>query len=193
MRVLLLDNFDSFTWNLAQLLGAGAEVSVVRNDRIGVAEARAFDRIVLSPGPGLPSEAGIMPQLLRELLPELPILGVCLGMQALVEACGGQLYNLGQVRHGTALPCRAVPPVDPLFRGVPQPFGAGLYHSWAADAGSLPQALRCTAVTEDGVIMAVRHRQWPACGVQFHPESVLTLHGPRIIANWLATDQQPDR
>ena len=193
MRVMLLDNYDSFTWNLAQLLGEGAEVTVIRNDAITVEAARAFDRIVLSPGPGLPAHAGIMPELLRELMPSHPILGVCLGMQAIVECCGGTLYNLDRVRHGIAVPCEIEPPADRLFKGVASPFAAGLYHSWAAKLGTFPAQLRVTARSSDGVIMAVRHREFPVCGVQFHPESVLTPVGPEIVANWLAHDQHTDR
>ena len=193
MRVLLIDNYDSFTWNLAQLLGEGAEVTVIRNDAITVEAARAYDRIVLSPGPGLPAHAGIMPQLLRELMPNHPILGVCLGMQAIVECCGGTLFNLDRVRHGVAVPCVIEAPADQLFQGVASPFEAGLYHSWAAVPATLPAQLQVTARSSDGVIMAIRHREFPACGVQFHPESVLTPVGPAIVANWLAHDQHTDR
>ncbi|MGV9012874.1 MAG: anthranilate synthase component II [Flavobacteriales bacterium] len=193
MRVLLVDNYDSFTWNLAQLLGEGAEVTVIRNDAITVEAARAYDRIVLSPGPGLPAQAGIMPELLRELMPSHPILGVCLGMQAIVECCGGTLFNLDRVRHGVAVPCVIEAPDDPLFPGIASPFEAGLYHSWAAEPGTFPAQLRVTASSSDGVIMAVRHREFPVCGMQFHPESVLTPVGPGIVANWLAHDQHTDR
>lgn len=193
MRILLLDNFDSFTWNLAHLLGEAADVTVLRNDEITVEEASAFDRIVLSPGPGLPAAAGIMPELLRELMPSHPILGVCLGMQAIVEACGGDLFNLQEVRHGVSVPCEIAEPADTLFFGLSSPLEVGLYHSWAARTASLPKELICTASSEEGVIMAVRHLRYPVRGVQFHPESVLTPLGPRIIANWLAFDQQPDR
>ncbi|WKZ66467.1 MAG: aminodeoxychorismate/anthranilate synthase component II [Flavobacteriales bacterium] len=185
MRILLLDNYDSFTWNLYHVLAQHAPVEVVRNDAITVDEAARYPRIVISPGPGLPREAGITMALLHALLPTHPILGVCLGMQALVEACGGALYNQQRVRHGVAVPCLPEEPRDALFAGLPAPFDAGLYHSWAADEARLPSALRVTARSAEGVVMAVRHAQHPACGVQFHPESVLTPHGPRILANWL--------
>lgn len=185
MRILLLDNYDSFTWNLAHLLGKMAEVDVVRNDAISLETARRYDRIVLSPGPGLPHQAGIMPELLRELMPTHPILGVCLGMQAIVEACGGTLFNQPRVMHGVAVPCLPEEPRDPLFTALPSPFDAGLYHSWAADPATLPPDLRITARSAEGVIMAVRHRRLDACGVQFHPESVMTPVGARIIANWM--------
>lgn len=186
MKILLLDNYDSFTWNLHHLLAPHAAVDVVRNDHISVEEAAGYDRIVLSPGPGLPREAGIMPELLHALLPVRPILGVCLGMQALVEACGGRLFNLPAVRHGTAVPCIPETPIDPLFSGIQSPFNVGLYHSWAANPAHFPAALRITARSSEGVIMAVRHTTYPACAVQFHPESILTEAGPQLIRNWLA-------
>lgn len=185
VRVLLLDNYDSFTWNLHHLLAQHAEVAVARNDAITVEEAAAYERIVISPGPGLPDEAGITLPLLRALLPSHRILGVCLGMQALVEACGGRLFNQRRVRHGVAARCSVARPADRLFEGLPAAFDVGLYHSWAADPLALPASLRPTAWSEEGVVMAVRHARHAACGVQFHPESVLTPLGGRIIANWL--------
>jgi anthranilate synthase component 2 len=186
MRLLLLDNYDSFTWNLHHLLEPHAEVDVFLNDAITVDEAARYDRIVLSPGPGLPSEAGIMMDLLVKLMPTHPILGVCLGMQAIVEVCGGSLYNQERVMHGVAVPCVPEEPRDPLFADMPVRFDVGLYHSWAADPETLPSSLRATAHSEQGVIMAIRHYTHPVCGVQFHPESVLTPMGGRIITNWLA-------
>lgn len=186
MRILLLDNYDSFTWNLHHIWAQHAEVEVRRNDAITVEEASRFDRIVVSPGPGLPQEAGITMDLLRALMPTHPILGVCLGMQAIVEACGGALINQDKVKHGVSVPCFIEGPVDPLFADLPIPFEAGLYHSWAADPSRLPDDLRVTARSASGVIMAMRHTGFPACGVQFHPESVLTPHGARIVRNWLA-------
>lgn len=185
MRLLLLDNYDSFTWNLHHLLEPHAQVDVVRNDALTVDDAARYDRIVLSPGPGLPSEAGIMPELLRKLMPSHPILGVCLGLQAIVEACGGTLFNQPKVMHGVTVTCTPVPPVDPLFAGLPASFAVGLYHSWAADPATLPPSLRATAHSEQGVIMAVRHTVLPTCGVQFHPESVMTPAGGAMLANWV--------
>ena len=186
MRILLLDNYDSFTWNLHHILAQHAEVEVRRNDAITVEEASRFDRIVVSPGPGLPQEAGITMDLLRALMPTHPILGVCLGMQAMVEACGGVLRNQERVMHGVVVPCVPVGATDPLFDGLPIPFEVGLYHSWAADHARLPRELRVTAMSGAGVVMVVRHQRFPVCGVQFHPESVLTPHGARIVRNWLA-------
>lgn len=187
MRILLLDNYDSFTWNLHHLLEPYAAVDVVRNDALTVDDAARYDRIVLSPGPGLPSEAGIMPALLHALVPSHPILGICLGMQAIVECCGGTLYNQHQVMHGVTAACVPEPPPDPLFAGIEAPFDVGLYHSWAADPASLPATLRVTARSAQGVIMGVRHRIHATCGVQFHPESVMTPSGERLIANWIAS------
>ena len=185
MRILLLDNYDSFTWNLHHLLAPYASVDVFLNDGITVNEAARYDRIVLSPGPGLPREAGILMDLLRALMPTHPILGVCLGMQAIVETCGGSLYNQTRVMHGMEVPCFPEEPHDPLFSGLSSPFTVGLYHSWAADPTTLPVDLRTTARSAEGVIMAVRHHQFNTCGVQFHPESVMTPMGGRVIANWI--------
>jgi anthranilate synthase component 2 len=185
MRLLLLDNYDSFTWNLHHLLEPHADVDVVRNDGITVDEAARYDRIVLSPGPGLPNEAGILMELLTKLMPSHPILGVCLGMQGIVEVCGGTLFNQERVMHGVAVPCIPEQPIDPLYADIPSPFEVGLYHSWAADPATLPPSLRVTARSEQGVIMGVRHRTFAVCGVQFHPESVMTPQGGRFIANWV--------
>lgn len=185
MRLLLLDNYDSFTWNLHHLLEPHAEVDVIRNDAISVQEAARYQRIVLSPGPGLPNEAGIMMELLHTLMPTHPILGVCLGMQGIVEACGGSLYNQQEVIHGRAVTCTPTAPRDPLFSDLPEHFEVGLYHSWATDPATMPASLKATAHSAAGVIMALRHSTHPVCGVQFHPESVLTPQGARIIANWI--------
>lgn len=186
MRLLLLDNFDSFTWNLHHLLEPVVkEVVVKRNDAITVEEASRFDRIVLSPGPGLPSEAGIMPELLQKLMPTHPILGICLGLQGIVESCGGSLFNQPKVMHGVVVKCVQEDPIDPLFQGIETPFDVGLYHSWAADPSTLPSSLRVTARSEQGVIMAVRHARFDVCAVQFHPESVMTPVGAGIVENWI--------
>lgn len=185
MRILLLDNYDSFTWNLQHLLEPYAAVDVVLNDALTVEEAARYDRIVLSPGPGLPAEAGIMPELLTKLMPTHPILGICLGMQAMVEVCGGTLFNQPKVQHGVSVKCIVEVPLDPLFAGLAEPFDVGLYHSWAADPATLPPDLQITARSEPGIIMAVRHTKLNVCGVQFHPESVMTPMGARIIRNWI--------
>lgn len=185
MRILLLDNYDSFTWNLHHLLEPFAAIDVLRNDAITVDEAARYDRIVLSPGPGLPSEAGVMMDVLEKLMPSHPILGVCLGMQAIVEVCGGSLYQQAQVMHGVPAPCNPEVPLDPLFLGIEAPFDVGLYHSWAAEPSTLPEPLRISARSADGVIMGIRHKYFDVCGVQFHPESVMTPSGPDMIRNWV--------
>ena len=185
MRILLLDNYDSFTWNLHHQLVLHAQVDVALNDAITVAEAANYDRIVLSPGPGLPRESGVMMELITKLMPSHPILGVCLGMQGIVEACGGTIFNQERVMHGVAVPCVPEEPRDPIFVGLPARFEVGLYHSWAVDPITLPTDLRITARSEQGVIMAVRHTRFHVCGVQFHPESVLTPEGGILLANWI--------
>ncbi len=184
-RILVIDNYDSFTYNLVHYLKAlDAEVDVFRNDKISVANASEYKSIVLSPGPGLPKDAGIMPQLIKALAPTHKILGVCLGHQAIAEAFGNSLYNLEKVYHGLATPCDIVVP-DGLFTGLPERFKVGRYHSWNV---SLPitDDLEITAMdTETGSIMALKHRLYNIRGVQFHPESVLTEYGMEMMKNWL--------
>ena len=185
MRIAMIDNYDSFTYNLVHLVKElGAQVSVFRNDRFALEELAAFDKLMLSPGPGIPSEAGLMPAAIRRYAAQKPILGICLGEQALGEAFGGTLVNLEHVFHGVQTPCRRVAD-DYLFVGLPEEFPVGRYHSWVVDAGTLPGCLECTAVSPEGQVMALRHRTLDLRGVQFHPESVLTPDGARIISNWL--------
>jgi anthranilate synthase/aminodeoxychorismate synthase-like glutamine amidotransferase len=184
--ILLVDNYDSFTWNVWQALaGLGAEVAVVRNDAASVAEllARRPRGIVLSPGPGRPASAGVMPELLRRAPPALPLLGVCLGHQALVECHGGALERDPVPVHGRASPVRHTK--TGLFEDLPSPFEAGRYHSLRASRAQLPACLELTAWTAEGHVMAVRHRELPRFGVQFHPESILSPEGPRIFARFL--------
>lgn len=190
MPILLLDNYDSFTYNLVSALrelGRGADLTVVRNDRLDVAAAvRAFDAIVLSPGPGVPAEAGVMPALIRAAAPTIKLLGVCLGHQGIAEAFGGTLYNMPVVRHGVATEARVTVPDERLFRGLPLAFDVGRYHSWSVTVSDLPAELEVTATDAEGQIMALRHRYLPDVrGVQFHPESVLTPLGSQMLANWL--------
>ena len=185
MRIVIIDNYDSFTYNLAHLVKElGAEVTVYRNDRFDLDALEAFDKILLSPGPGIPSEAGLMPEVIRRYAGRKPILGICLGEQAIGEAFGGTLVNLTRVFHGVQTPCR-VTAEDYLFAGLPTSFPVGRYHSWVVDAASLPAALECTAVSPEGQVMALRHRELDIRGLQFHPESVLTPDGAKIISNWL--------
>jgi anthranilate synthase component II len=188
MRVLLLDNYDSFTWNLHHYaVSLGAEVDVRRNDAITVEDAGAYTHIILSPGPGLPSQAGVTCDVIRRWSAHIPMLGVCLGMQAIAEVFGGSLLNLGQPLHGVNTICRAVQE-DVLFPADTAPFRVGHYHSWVVDAQTLPAELEVTALNEDGLVMALRHVSRPLRGVQFHPESVLTESGHALLGRFLFAD-----
>ena len=182
--MLLIDNYDSFTYNLAHLFGAlGVEVNVFRNDGIDADEAErlAPEYLVVSPGPGRPSDAGVSKEIIRRLGPTTPTLGVCLGHQAIVEVFGGEVGYARELLHGKASPVRHEG--EGLFSGLPQPFDAGRYHSLAATR--IPNELVPTAFADDGEVMAVRHRTLPIAGVQFHPESVLTPDGPGLARNFL--------
>lgn len=186
MSILVLDNYDSFTYNLVHYVEkvCDDEVKVYRNDQIALEDVAEFDRIIISPGPGLPSQAGILPQLLKAYMHSHPILGVCLGQQAIAEAVGGKLVNLERVYHGVATTVNVVKD-DPLFEGLPRKFQVGRYHSWAVDPTVFPGELEVTAMDETGIIMALRHRILNIRSVQFHPESILTQGGERMISNWL--------
>ncbi|HET9552999.1 MAG TPA: aminodeoxychorismate/anthranilate synthase component II [Anaeromyxobacteraceae bacterium] len=186
-RVLLVDNYDSFTFNLVQYLGElGAAVTVVRNDQIDVAGIRAArpDGLVLSPGPCTPDEAGVTLEAIRALQGALPILGVCLGHQAIGQAFGGKVVRNARIVHGKASPVHHGG--AGLYRGLPSPFQAGRYHSLVVERESLPEALEVTSWTAEGEIMGLRHRTLDVEGVQFHPESILTEAGKPLLANWLA-------
>lgn len=185
MRLLIFDNYDSFTYNIAHAVRQlGVEPDVIRNDKITLDEVGNYDKIIISPGPGIPSEAGILPQLLERYGSEKPILGVCLGHQAIGERFGAKLRNLSTVYHGVQSTVRLTAD-DYIFAGIPSEFEVGRYHSWVVDRDSLPSELEVTAVSPDGEIMAMRHRNLDVRGVQFHPESVLTPYGLEIIDNWL--------
>jgi len=187
MKILVLDNYDSFTYNLVHyvLEIADATVSVFRNDQISLEAVAEYDVIILSPGPGLPADAGIMPQLIKKYAGEKIILGVCLGHQAIGEAFGGDLHNLTRVYHGLETPVQIAEPDSVLFTDIPSPFMAGRYHSWVVQPEELPTELMVTATAEDGSIMAMQHREFPIFGVQFHPESVMTPYGKKMLANFL--------
>ncbi len=190
--ILLLDNYDSFTWNLYQsMAGLGAEVEVRRNDALSVADVLSMQPagIVLSPGPGRPADAGIQPELLKKLPDALPLLGVCLGHQGLVEASGGALERDPVPVHGKSSLVHH--DGSALFQGVSNPFPAGRYHSLRAPRNGLPADLKLTAWTADGLVMAVQHVRLPRFGVQFHPESILTPQGERIVARFLALAGEP--
>ncbi|MDF2157388.1 aminodeoxychorismate/anthranilate synthase component II [Algoriphagus sp. CAU 1675] len=186
MRILVLDNYDSFTYNLVYIirqLGYGDQMDVFRNDKISLGDVAKYDKILLSPGPGVPSEAGIMPALLKKYSSTKTILGVCLGHQAIGEAFGASLINLSEVLHGVA--SQVTVEEDLLFEGMPDTFKIGRYHSWVIDESTLPAELEVIARTPDNQIMAIRHKQYNVRGVQFHPESILTENGVKIIKNWL--------
>jgi anthranilate synthase component 2 len=185
MKVVIIDNYDSFTYNLSHLLKElGAEVTVYRNDRFQLDDLKPFDKIVLSPGPGIPSEAGLLLDVIRHYAGVKPILGVCLGEQAIGEAFGGKLTNLSDVFHGVQTPI-TLTAEDYVFEGLPKELPVGRYHSWVVDKESLPDCLEVTAVSQEGYIMALRHRSLDVHGIQFHPESVLTPDGKTMIKNFL--------
>jgi anthranilate synthase/aminodeoxychorismate synthase-like glutamine amidotransferase len=184
--ILVIDNYDSFTYNIVQQMGElGAEICVVRNDQITLAEVRAMTptHIVVSPGPGTPDDGGVSLAVIRDLGASTPILGVCLGHQCIGQAYGGVITCAGRLMHGKT--SMVYHKQDALFTGVPSPFEATRYHSLIVEEGTLPPELGITAFTEAGEIMAVRHRTHPVVGVQFHPESILTAFGPRILKNFL--------
>ena len=188
-NVLLIDNYDSFTYNLVHLIRSlGYEVDVRRNDALTIAEANAYDKILLSPGPGIPSEAGLLTEIVRHYASTKSILGVCLGHQAIGEVFGAKLINLKEVHHGVASQIQ-VTSDDLLFNGLGSSFEAGRYHSWAVSAEIFPDELEVTALDASGEIMALRHKRYDVRGVQFHPESVLTPMGEKIMQNWLEEKQ----
>jgi anthranilate synthase/aminodeoxychorismate synthase-like glutamine amidotransferase len=186
VRLLLIDNYDSFTYNLVQaFLVLGADVTVYRNDAITVAEAEALEatHLVISPGPGRPRDAGVSMDMIRHFAGRVPVLGVCLGHQSIVEVFGGEVVSAAELMHGkTSLVHHDG---EGLFRGLPNPCEVGRYHSLAAQRDRVPESLVVTARTEDGEVMGVRHRELDVAGVQFHPESVLTPDGPQLLGNFL--------
>ena len=185
MKIVIIDNYDSFTYNLSHLVKElGAEVTVLRNDCFQLADLEMYDKILLSPGPGIPQEAGLLLEVIRTYAGKKPILGVCLGEQAIGEAFGGKLTNLSEVYHGIQSPIRLTAS-DYLFEGLPEEILVGRYHSWVVDQKGFPDVLEVTAVSQEGYIMALRHKNFDIRGIQFHPESVLTPDGKRIISNWL--------
>lgn len=188
-NIVIIDNYDSFTYNLAHLVKElGASVSVVRNDRFRLEELEDFDRIILSPGPGIPGEAGLLMDCIRAYAGRKPLLGVCLGHQAIAEVFGGRLVNLHDVCHGIQTEGSQLGN-DPIFAGLPRRILMGRYHSWVVSRENLPQCLEVTAETDDGQIMALRHRSLNIHGIQFHPESILTPDGATIVRNWLHCEQ----
>lgn len=188
MKLLIFDNYDSFTYNIVHAVRSfGVEPDVIRNDRITLDEVDRYDRIIVSPGPGIPSEAGILaPMLERYAASGKPIFGVCLGHQAIGERFGARLLNMPEVYHGIQTPVTLTVSDDYLFDGMPKRFQVGRYHSWVIDRNGFPDGeLEVTAVDDAGMIMGVRHRRYDVRGVQFHPESILTPDGMTMIGNWL--------
>ena len=185
MKILVIDNYDSFTYNLVQLLQAhgGLEITVRRNDEIALQEVGKYDRLVLSPGPGIPAEAGLLCPIIAEYMDKMPIFGVCLGVQAIAEVAGGKLINITEAMHGVATAIQHTS--SPLFKHIPQNFQAGRYHSWAVSREDLPTTLQITAQDAQGIIMALEHTQYPVCGVQFHPESILSEYGRELMGNFI--------
>lgn len=188
ISILVFDNYDSFTYNLVHAIKklGYTDVEVHRNDQITLEEIARFDKIILSPGPGVPSESGILLDVIRTYAPTKPILGVCLGEQAIAEAFGGTLINLTDVHHGVSSIVDVLED-DVLFNGLDKKIEVGRYHSWAVEKTTLPDCLTITAVDEEGMIMALAHKSYDVRGVQFHPESVLTPDGERMLKNWLTS------
>ena len=186
-KILVFDNYDSFTYNLVHLVEkiTNQKVDVYRNDEISLEEVNAYDKIILSPGPGIPSEAGLLLPLIKQYAATKSILGVCLGHQAIGEAFGGTLTNLSKVYHGVATPIKITNTTSQILRGLPETIEVGRYHSWIISNDNFPEELEVTATDDNGYIMALQHKNYDVQGVQFHPESVLTPDGEIILRNWL--------
>ncbi len=189
MNILVLDNCDSFTYNLVHAIKAQGphSVAVYRNDEISLEEIEKYDKVVLSPGPGIPDEACILKPLVKACARSKSILGICLGQQAIAEVFGGRLARAQRVLHGRATPTRIVDRTEPLFQGLPETIETARYHSWVVVRDALPEVLQITAESQAGEIMALRHEKYDVRGLQFHPESILTPKGSQIIKNWLQT------
>ncbi|MDO4214454.1 MAG: aminodeoxychorismate/anthranilate synthase component II [Bacteroidales bacterium] len=185
MNIVIIDNYDSFTYNLAHLVRElGATVTVLRNDQFELSALEAYDKIILSPGPGIPEEAGLLLDVIRTYAGKKPILGVCLGHQAIGQVFGSTLKNLSEVYHGVATPVH-ITGDEALFAGLPETMEVGRYHSWVVDTENLPACLEVTSVSPEGLIMSLRHKEMDVRGIQYHPESVLTPNGKAIIQNWI--------
>lgn len=187
-KILVLDNYDSFTYNLVHYIEASGDykVDVFRNDEISIEEVNKYDTIVLSPGPGLPEDAGILKELIKTYAPTKKILGVCLGMQAIGEVFGGKLENLENVYHGVATKLTVTDSADLIYKNLPQHFEIGRYHSWVISRENFPSDLNITAVEENNQVMSLKHKDYNLYGVQYHPESILTENGMAIINNFLS-------
>ena len=184
-KILVIDNYDSFTYNLVYLLRRHAGVVVLKNDKVTVSQAEEFDKILFSPGPGIPAEAGNMCNLIRHFTGIKPMLGICLGHQAIGEVFGGKLQNLSKVYHGIATPVKLLNNGAYLFKGIPEIISVGRYHSWVVDSTVVPDVLEVTATDNNGLVMALAHKQYDINGLQFHPESIMTEFGETMITNWV--------
>ena len=187
MKIVVIDNYDSFTYNLVHAIKkiSGLPVDVIRNDELELSDLEKYDKIVLSPGPGIPEEAGLLLDIIREYAPKKSMLGVCLGHQAIGEAFGGKLINMNKVLHGIATPVTVTENKTHLFDTLPETFDVGRYHSWIVSSEGLPDCFEVTSYDNEGMIMSMQHKQYDVQGVQFHPESVLTPMGETIIENWI--------
>jgi anthranilate synthase component 2 len=186
MKILVLDNYDSFTYNLVHIVRAlGYQMDIYRNDKIAIEDVKKYDKILLSPGPGIPDEAGIMKKVVSEYGPTKSILGICLGHQGIGEVYGASLFNIPKVLHGVTSVAEVKDNDEYLFKGVPASFQATHYHSWAVVPETINGELKVTAVNNEGLVMGLRHKKYDVKGLQFHPESIMTPEGPKMIANWL--------
>jgi len=189
MKILVLDNYDSFTYNLVHIIRAlGHAPDVFRNDKISLADVNAYDKILLSPGPGIPDEAGIMKAVIEKYGPTKSILGICLGHQGIAEVYGAKLFNIPNVLHGVTSIAKVLDRSENLFKGIPDTFQSTHYHSWAVLPESINGNLKVTATNNEGLVMGLRHAKYDVKGLQFHPESVMTPEGPKMIANWLSVN-----
>lgn len=187
MKILVLDNYDSFTFNLVHIIRElGYGMDIYRNDQISVEAVGKYDKILLSPGPGIPDEAGIMKQVIRQYAASKSILGVCLGHQGIAECFGAKLFNLPHVLHGVTSTLQVTDAGEKLFAGLPQQFTVTHYHSWVVEATTLPKEIKVTSTNAKGLVLSLAHTQYDVRGVQFHPESIMTEHGKQIIKNWLS-------
>jgi anthranilate synthase component 2 len=187
MKILIIDNYDSFTYNLVHMVEkiTGNLPTVFRNDEITLEDINIYDMIMLSPGPGIPNEAGILKEIIRSYAGKKPIFGICLGLQAIVEVFGGSISNMDQVFHGVATSMKVTKPEAVIFHGIEEKFQAARYHSWIASNDDFPNELEITSEDEEGGIMAIRHRDFPISAVQFHPESILTEVGEQLVKNFI--------
>ena len=188
MKILVIDNYDSFVYNLVHYLEElDCEVTVLRNDKFHIDDIAHYDKILLSPGPGIPDEAGLLKEVIKTYAGKKPIFGVCLGQQAIGEVFGGSIINLSEVFHGVATSAEILVKDEPLFKGLANKIEIGRYHSWVVSKENFPACLEITSIDQNGQIMSLRHREFDLRGVQFHPESVLTPKGKQMIKNWIET------